>query len=149
MDVTFFGRAAQFFATWSSRNATPAWRQRFKDWIKMIERLFRPSVNHALAAIQTPCPAAGTNVDVMYAAFFQLQRAPHVIFVIRVAAVNNDVTRFKSLRQSCDGLLGWIAGRDHDPRGAGLSQFGGKIIQGRRAGCALARKGAHILWTQV
>src|ERR1700680_3518241 len=97
VNVTMLGCPAQFLPAGSSRNVAQARRQSFEDGIQTIERLFRAADHHAVAAFQTPDAAAGANVNVMDSSLFQFLRPPDVIFVIRVAAVNDDVACFKSL----------------------------------------------------
>ena len=51
--------------------------------------------HHAVAALESPDAAAGPNVDIMDLLGLQLGGPADVIVIVRVAAVNQDVTRLE------------------------------------------------------
>src|SRR6516162_398394 len=127
--IALFGGAGDFFPARRAWDIADAGSEGFEDGIQMLDRVFGAADHHAIATLDAPDAAAGANVDVVDLAIFQLQRTANVIFVIGVAAVNDDVARFEALGKSIDSLLGGIAGGNHDPGGARLFEFGGKVIE--------------------
>src|SRR5207302_7610557 len=105
IEITLLGRATKLLPAGRVRNIANAGSQRLENEIKMRDRLFGPANHHAVTAFQAPDTAAGADINVVNAALAQFLRAAHVIFVIGVAAVNDDVAGLEALRQSIDGLL--------------------------------------------
>src|SRR5437899_12670066 len=105
MNVALFGGAAELLPARRAWNVALARSQCFENGVKMFHRFPGAANHHAVAALQAPDAAAGPNVDIVNATVFQLLRSPNIIFVIRVAAVNDDVTRLKTLGQGVDCLL--------------------------------------------
>ena len=67
--------------------------KRFEDGIKSLYGFVRSADHHAVAALQAPDAAAGSDIDVVNAFDFKFLGAANVIFEIRVAAVDNGVAR--------------------------------------------------------
>src|SRR6202042_2886252 len=94
--------------------------------------------HHAVAAVQAPDPAAGPAVDQADALLGQLGRAGDVVAVVGVAAVDDDVARLHALGQLIDRVPGDLARGHHHPGRPRLVERGDEVVQGRRAGRALA-----------
>src|SRR5579859_4948791 len=95
--IALFGCAAEFFPARSAWNITHARSEGFEDGIKALHGFFWAAKHHAVSALQPPDAAAGADVDVMNAAVFQLLRPAHVIFIVRVATIDNDVACLETL----------------------------------------------------
>jgi hypothetical protein len=72
--------------------------------------------HQAVAAFSSPDAAAGADVDIVNAAPGELFRAPDVIDVIGIAAVDEDVTGRKMRQQVGYGAVDDSC-RDHQPDG--------------------------------
>src|SRR5207247_11109473 len=79
--------------------------------------LFAPD-HHAVAVSQPPPGATRTGVDEVHAVRLELFRAPDGIFVIRIAAVNENVAFGKIRQQLLDRLIYRVARGNHQPDGA-------------------------------
>src|SRR5262249_52941819 len=130
-------------------NVADAGRQSLENRVKMLDGLPGPANHHAVAALQAPDAAAGANINVVDAAFFQFLRTPHVVLEVGIAAVNDDVAGFELLSQRHYSLFGGTSGGNHDPGSARLFQFGNKIIQGRGADGAFLAQFLHVLRAEV
>ena len=133
--AVFRGRFAAF-AAGRLFDGADAGRQGFEDWVQVVKSGFVAADHHAVAPVQAPNAAAGAHVDVADAFFGQRLGAAHVVLVIGVAAVNDDVAGLKQARQGVDRRLGNGACRQHDPDGARFLQLADK------AGHVLAGRGA-------
>jgi hypothetical protein len=65
----------------------------------------------------------------MNALVFELPSAPHVVFEIRIAAVDDGVPGLHVLRQRSAPSARWPAGGNHNPHGARRFQFADEIFQ--------------------
>src|SRR5438309_306885 len=72
--VTLLGCAAKPLPSGRAWNLTYAGREGFEDGIKALHGFFRPAQHHAVSALKSPDAAAGSNVDIVNAALFQLLR---------------------------------------------------------------------------
>ena len=57
--------------------------------------------HQAVAAFQSPDAAAGADIGVVNAFVFQRFGAAHIVFEIRVAAVDENVARLRTVRRAC------------------------------------------------
>ncbi len=85
----------------------------------------------------------------MNALFFELSGTTNVIFEIRIAAIDQDVSRLHALGQRLHSLLGGSAGRYHQPGDPGLAQFADKIIERSRGDRSLTRHLLYVVGAQV
>ena len=65
MDVSEFGSATELFDSGGSRNVAAARSQSFEDRIQSLDRLIGAANHHAIAAVDSPDPAAGAHVHVV------------------------------------------------------------------------------------
>src|SRR5262249_23491960 len=129
VEIALLSCSANLFPARSARNVADARSKRFEDWIEMLDCIFGAADHHAVSAVNAPDAATGADIDVVDATAFQFQRPPNIVFVVRVAAVNDDVAGLEALSESINRLLGGIARRDHDPGCTRLFELADKIIE--------------------
>src|SRR6516165_4022856 len=95
MQVTLFGGAAQLLASRRTRDVASSWRERREDRVETFDYLRLAADHHAIAALEPPHTAAGPDIDIMDAFSRQLLRAPDVVDVVGIAAVDQDVARLQ------------------------------------------------------
>ena len=66
-------------------------RESFEDRIEISDDLFLAANHLAVTTIESPNSATRSDVDVMNAFSFQFARAPDVVDVVGISAVDNDV----------------------------------------------------------
>src|ERR1700746_33786 len=95
MQVAGFGGAGRdLFSTRRTRDISGARGKGSKDRIEALNRRFRPSDHHAVAALTDPDAAAGANVNVMNSPGGYFLGAPYVVDVIGIAAIDQNVSCF-------------------------------------------------------
>ena len=102
----------------------------------MVKGGFVAADHHAVAPVQTPNAPAGAHVDVADTFFGQRLGAAHIILVIGVAAIDDDVARLQQAGQGVNGRFSDGACGQHDPDGARFLQLtdeGGHVFAGRGA----------------
>ena len=99
----------------------------------MLDHPLRAPDHHTVAPFQSPDATAGPDVHIMNALGLQCFGATHVVFVVRVSAVNNYIPCLHALFQRHNGLFCRVARRHHDPRNARLVQCADELVEGRRA----------------
>src|SRR5471030_2965719 len=97
-------------------------RQRREQRRDMRHGVFFAAYHQAVAALETSHAAAGADVDVMQAAFFELLGAADVVAVVGVAAIDDDVAFLQQWRQRRQRGIDH-AGRHHHPDDTWLDQF--------------------------
>src|SRR5262245_35007438 len=91
VQVAFFGGTFRLLATRSARYVTHSRCERLEDGIEMTDHVRLAADHHAVASLQSPHTAARAYIDIVNALRRQLARAPNVVDVIRIPAVNEDV----------------------------------------------------------
>jgi hypothetical protein len=112
--------------------------ERLEDRLERLDRVGRPADHQAVTHLEAPNSAARAGVDVLDALRRELRLAPLVIVEVRVAAVDDRVTRLEVLHQLGDLGLGRITGRDHDPDRARLLELRHELLDRERSQRALA-----------
>src|SRR5712692_3207228 len=97
MEVTFVRSALLLLAPGRAGNLAASWCKGPEDGLEMSESLFFSPDHQAVASLRSPDAAARTHVQVLDASPFQGVSAAHIIFIVGVAAVDNDVTRLQPL----------------------------------------------------
>ncbi|MNZ20505.1 hypothetical protein D3C78_375600 [compost metagenome] len=110
-----FGAVVLTFAPLGARNVANARGQRLEQRLQALEHVLLTADHHAVATVQAPHTARGTDVQVMQPALGQLGGAAHVVLVEGVATVDDRIARFQQFGQLRDGLLGRFARRQHYP----------------------------------
>ena len=90
-------------------------RQRRKDRRQPLDRIGLAADHHAVAVFQAPDATAGPRVDEAQALRGQLGGAADRIFVVGVAAVDDDIALVGERQQLLDGLIHRVARRHHEP----------------------------------
>src|ERR1700740_972721 len=132
VEITFFGSAADPFASGRARGVAAAGCQRFENGVEMLDDVFLAANHLAVAALESPDAAAGAHINVMEALVGEFLGAANVIDVIGIAAVDDDVVAFE--------LAGEIvqrgvddSGGNHEPNGAWLRELLHQIVERRWA----------------
>ena len=90
-----FGGAADALSPRRAWDVADAGRQRREDRIEVLDDIRLATDHQAVAAFPSPDAAAGPDVDVVDATPGELLRAPDVVDVVGIAAVDEDVTTSK------------------------------------------------------
>src|SRR6202140_3780176 len=96
MQITMLRSAAGLLAFGRARNVADAWRQRGEDGIEMAHHAFLAADHHAIAAVQSPNTAACSHIHIMNFLRRKFLRAPDVVHVTGIAAVNQTARGFWS-----------------------------------------------------
>src|SRR5882724_4333647 len=141
MNVAVFGCAAgDLFSSRRAANFAASGCQRLENWIETSHRVFGAADHHAIAAIDAPNAAAGSDVHVIDAFGFQLPCTADVIFEIGIAAIDDGVAALHSIRQGLDSLFGRIAGWDHDPGCPRRLEIADELVERCGTQCSLTYK---------
>ncbi len=123
-------------------------RNGLEDRVKMLHSGIRPTDHQAVAALQPPNSAAGTDVHVIDSLREQLLRPADVVNVVRVAAVDQNVASLEERHDLGDRRV-HHRGRNHQPDRARLRQLADKIFDGRRARGTVFYQVVHRLGRHV
>src|SRR5581483_8943603 len=118
IEVTFFGGAGALLAARRGRGGGTSRSQCPKDGIQALDDGFGAANHQAIAAFQSPHPAAGARVHIMETPGGEFVGAPNVVNVIGVATVNDGVVFGEARRQISQSTV-YDGGGNHQPRGAG------------------------------
>src|SRR5262249_13531738 len=78
-----------------ARDTAAAGRECAKDRLQVIERRFVATDHEAIASFCAPDATAGPSVQIMDATYGEKSGPANVVFVVRIATVNDGVTRFQ------------------------------------------------------
>jgi len=95
VQVSLFGGTIQFLTARGERYVTLTWCQRREDWIEVLDNVLFTTNHHAVASLQTPHATACSYVHIVDALRCQSLCSPDVVDVIGIAAVDENVSRFK------------------------------------------------------
>src|SRR5262249_39310389 len=87
------GRRGGLFAPGRARHVPAAGGERLEDRIEPPHDVRLAADHHAVAALETPDASRSPDVDVVEAARRELLRAPDVVDVVGVPAVDQDIAR--------------------------------------------------------
>ena len=87
--------------------------------------------HHAVAALEPPDAAAGADVDVVNPLGFQGGGAADVVVIIRVAAVDQDISPLEPAGELVDRRIDDRRGH-HQPDGPRRLELGDKFLEARR-----------------
>ena len=122
MQITLLGGSSDLLPAGCARNVPNARCERRKDRIEMFHHVLLTADHHAVAALQSPHATAGAYVHVMDFLGSKVLRTADVVYVIRVAAVDENVAGFEQQQEIGDTLV-YNRRRHHQPNGSGLLQF--------------------------
>src|SRR5580692_5244602 len=94
VQITLLGGAVDLVATGSTRYVSDTWRQRRENRIEMLHDIVLATNHHAIASLQTPHAAARAHIHIVNALRGKFLGAADVVHIIRIAAVDQDVSRF-------------------------------------------------------
>src|SRR3954447_1230644 len=122
----------------------PAGRcERGEDGDQRVDRGGVAADHQAIADLEPPDPARRARVDIADALLLEHGVTPDVVVEVRVAAVDDRVTRLEVLEELVDLRFGRVTCRDHDPDGTWLLQradeIGDRECRRRPLGSDLAR----------
>ena len=131
VEIAFFGGAASAVAPRCARDVGPARCQCAKDRIQAFRNISFAPDHETVTALQSPNAAAGAGIEVID--FFRPQHccAAHVVFVVGITAIYNNVARLHAVGQRSDCLLGGVSRRQHQPNNTRGSE-GAKQVHERR-----------------
>ena len=102
----------------------------------MLDWLFIATDHHAVTLLETPYAARRSAIHVLKALGRDLAVAADRVFVIGVAAVDDDVARGEQRFERGNGVIHRLAGRDHHPHSTRRRKLRDHVGQARGAGIA-------------
>lgn len=69
--------------------------KRGENRIKVLNDVFLTPHHQAIATREARDAAAGANIHIMHPVLLQFSGTPHIVTVIGVAAINDDIARFE------------------------------------------------------
>src|SRR5215470_10640636 len=130
MQITLLRGTANFLASRGARYLVAyAGSQPGEDWIEVLDHCILTTNHHAVTTLQAPNPAACAHIDVMNSLGRKLLGAPDVIYVIGIAAVDENVIALEMGEEIGDALVHdrrW----NHQPDRSWLGQFLHKVREG-------------------
>src|SRR5690242_10677140 len=111
MEITLLDARVAALASRGARNVAEPGRKRREDRVQAIDYLLVAADHHAIAALKSPDPARGADIDIVDAVFLECLAATHVVLPEGVAAIDDDVASLHQLRKRIDGGFGDLAGR--------------------------------------
>src|SRR5262249_25004219 len=145
----FFRRAIYVLAAGRARDLAPPGREDFEDRLQIVENLLLTTDHQTITTLNAPDSARHTDVNIVDTHLFKQLRATHVVFEMRIAAVDDYVAGGHKLRQRFDGLFGRGAGGDHHPDGARLSHLFDQFLDRSGAAGAFALQSFDALGVEV
>src|SRR5208283_1418893 len=109
-----FVRASDLFPARRARNVAYSWGQRREDWIEALDHVILASDHHAVTSLQTPNSSAGSDIYIVDLLRSEFLGAPDVVDVVRVSAVDEDVTSLEVGQKISDSFV-HNRGRHHKP----------------------------------
>src|SRR6266508_902479 len=103
----------------------------------MANRFLRAANHHAVAAFESPYAAACSHIDVVNSLVAQHASAAHIVFEIRVAAVDDDVASLQSIGEVSNCFLRRFTGGNHNPNDARLGYLCDEVVKRLTAGSAI------------
>src|SRR5690348_15119681 len=92
VQITLFGCATQLFASRCADGGIYTRSQSGENRIESLNNLGLATDHLAIATLQAPDATAGAAVDIMNVVGLQFFGAANVVMIIRVAAVDDDIT---------------------------------------------------------
>ncbi len=120
MNIAAFGTGIAFRTARRTRNIAQPRSECCEDRIEAIHGLLRAADHHAVAAIYPPDAAGRATVDVANALVGQFFGATDIVFVERVASVDDYVVRLQQAAETFHRLFGDPPGGQHHPNRARL-----------------------------
>ena len=121
VQVALLGSTGARFATGGAGDVADARRERREERIEMLDDGRFTANHHAVAALEAPDAAARPHVHVVDALRGELLRAPDVVDVVRIAAVDQDVAVLEQRDEIVDARIHDPC-RDHQPDGSRLAE---------------------------
>ena len=142
------GAGADLLASGGGRYVAPPGGEGPKDRIEVPDDRLFAADHHAIAPLQTPDPAAGSDIDVVDPPRRQLLGAPNVVDVVGITPIDQDVVRLEGGQNVGDRLID-DGRRNHQPNRPRLLQLLYEV--GKRGGSDRVLRGqlAHRLRRHV
>src|ERR1700681_3380928 len=137
MQIAFFSGPGGFFTAGSAINISAARRQRFENGIKMFHNVVFAADHLAIAALESPDPAARADINIVQAFRGEFFCATNVVNVVGVSSVDEDVA-FVELRNEIVQRGIHDSSGNHQPDRARFLQLFNKVIERVAASRAFA-----------
>src|SRR5207247_850082 len=132
VEIPALGGAVYGLPPRSAGDTARAGSERGKDRIEALHHGVLAADHQAISALAPPDAAAGSDIHVMDAFLGKVFRAPNIVHVIGVAAVDDDVPGREVREHLIDGRVHG-RGRDHQPHRPWRLELLHKIDHRRRA----------------
>src|SRR6202034_1165411 len=128
MQIALLRRAASLLATRCAGCRSDPGGDRSENRIEMLNDILFTADHKTVPTLRSPHSATGSGVDIVNAFGPQFIGSPDVVNVVRVAAVDNDVSFLQASSKVVEGLIDG-RGRDHQPDSARWLQLGNEVIE--------------------
>ncbi len=98
MQVPLLGRGVRGVAPGSARCSVRPRSECVEDRLEACDRGAGAANHQAVAAFDAPDAAAGADIEVVDTAGLQVTRAPNIVDVVRIPAVDHNITRLQVSR---------------------------------------------------
>src|SRR5206468_2974908 len=105
VEVALLGRTGRVIASRRAFDVANARGEARKNRVETLYRRRLATDHHAIAALKSPDAATRADVDVVNALRRKLFRAPNIVDVVRVAAIDQDVAGLDERQEIGDGLV--------------------------------------------
>ena len=116
VQISLLGGTGDGLAPRSTGNVAFTRREAREDGVEVLHHLRLAADHLAVAALASPDAAAGSDVDVVDSPLAEVLRAPDVVDVVGVPAVDEDVAGREVRHEVGDGRVDGCR-RDHEPDG--------------------------------
>src|SRR6266550_4322274 len=103
VQVALLGGAIDLVTAGGARNVAHAGGKRSEDWVEALDNFCLAANHHAITSFQTPHTSAGAHIHIVDLPESELLRPPDIVHIIRVAPVDEDVSRFEVRQKVSDG----------------------------------------------
>ena len=102
-----------------------------EDGIKLLNYCILTADHHAIPAFESPDTAARADIHIVQVLWREFFRTPDIIDVIRIAPVDDNVSRFEMRLKVSDGLVCHGRG-NHQPNCSRLFHLSHEVSERRR-----------------
>src|SRR5262249_3507104 len=105
VEIAELSGAIDLFASWRPRNVARTRCEPLEDWIEMPHCRRFAANHHAVAPLQPPYATARADIHIVNPLRCEFLRAPDIINVIGITAVDKNVTGFEVSPDIRDGVV--------------------------------------------
>ena len=110
--VALLSGALDLVPAGGARNVAHSGGERGEDWVETLDHLALATDHHAVTPFQAPHTSAGAHIHIVDLSGSELLCPPDIVHVIRIASVDENVSRLKVRQKVSDRAVN-NCGRNH------------------------------------